>query len=392
MQEVQAAKIKALTKALDQMPHGGDLRPLAQIIGCKESEILDFSANLNPFAPAPEILAAIRTKLDQISRYPDPEPRDLIQALARAKQLPAAEIFIGHGAADLITRLALALRLIRPQGEAVCLPLPNFSAYARAFKAAEWELKTVNHIYSSEPVDLASCWQEEEEALLLCHPNNPSGLLYAPAELEALLRRAVELQKFLIVDQCFLNFLPAERAARYDIEKLAAKIPGAREQLVCLYSLTKFYSIPGLRLGYLHSANCELNKKLSELTPPWPLNYPAELAGLAALKLPAAEQEEERLKIQALRLRQKQALKALNRSFGREIFSQITGEANFIAFCCSESNLAARLLAAKKPIYIRQLKTVPGAPENSYRIAVRDSFEQELLNSALKAVIQAAQP
>ena len=93
------------------LEHGGDLVSARNIYA---GEILDLSVNINPLGPPPQTMQAAREALDQAQSYPDPLCRELRQAIARKDGVSPAQIFCGSGAAEVIFRLALALRPFAP--------------------------------------------------------------------------------------------------------------------------------------------------------------------------------------------------------------------------------------------------------------------------------------
>ena len=370
---------RALKALILAMPHGADLVPLAQTLGVAVEEIIDLSANLMVGGPPEAVQEAVEAALPRIAHYPEPLPRRLRERLAERHGVSPEQVILGAGAADLILRLALALRQ-QTEREAVLLPQPNFNEYRRAFSVAGWQLDQAG---SWDPA-LLSAWREEHAGLLLCHPNNPTGRCYEPAFIQAALERAESLSSLLIVDQCFLDFLPAAEARAIDF--LEAAQERGSERLVLLYSMTKFFAIPGLRLGYLVVLERELAARIQSLCPPWPINALAEAAGHAALELPEAELERQRKRIQRLRQRQESLLLEINREAGRELFSEISGRANFLYFVSKIPDLELELLLGTPPIYLRQLETVPGCPPQSFRLAIREEEVQDLLQERLRAI------
>ena len=145
--------------------HGGDV--------WNHPGVLDFSANLHPLGMPQEVADAAREAVLQAVHYPDPTCRALREAIAAAHRLSPAQVICGAGAADLITRLCLALR---PQKALVTAP--TFSEYEHALSAAGCAVRrfplTAAQNFDLDDSLLASI-TPELDILFLCTPNNPTG-------------------------------------------------------------------------------------------------------------------------------------------------------------------------------------------------------------------------
>lgn len=369
-----------LAAALSSMPHGGDLDLLAHILGCAPHDILDFSANVNPLGMRTELEDALHQAIPELTRYQAPYPRDLSKALAEKLGLFESELVLGNGAADLILRLALALKDFVEEPK-LLLPVPNFNEYPRAFDAAGWAIDywvwPEEERLTDRGVDLMlDQLKEAHRALLLCQPNNPTGELYSLQALGKILDMVKERRLFLIMDECFFDFLDPKDAVARDLMTRAADLE-LGDLLISFHSFTKFYAMPGLRLGYLTSKNRDLIARMKDLTPPWPINHLAEVAGLCALRIPEQDKAIVRREIASA----KAALKEGLRELGCE---QISGEANFVHFRHKDSELALKLLQQTPPIYIRSLSNVKGLDSHDYRVAVKSPADNQKLLAGIR--------
>ena len=166
-----------------QLVHGGDWMGYRERFG---HDALDFSANVSPLGLPKGVADAITAALPQADRYPDPLCRTLRAALSEAEGLPAEQILCGNGAADLIFRLALAVKPRR-----ALVTAPTFAEYATALETVGC---TVERFTLNEANDFAVTEEFLDaivpgvEIVFLCQPNNPTGQLASPA----LVRRAAE--------------------------------------------------------------------------------------------------------------------------------------------------------------------------------------------------------
>jgi len=231
--------------------HGGDIFRIAKQRGWDWRDVLDFSANINPLAPAPGVPAAILAAMDRIRHYPDPEPVAISELLSKQWGVSTSQILLGNGATELLHFFAR----IRPELP-VTLVVPTFSEFHRAFPnaaMARW--------------DDFEAWPTSG-FVALTNPNNPTGKL-ARADLEDWL---LSTSHPVMVDESFLDFTDSPSVLRLN-----------RPDLFVLRSLTKFYAIPGLRVGALVGGEQEISA-LRRFREPWQVNVLAEAAAIASLQ------------------------------------------------------------------------------------------------------------
>lgn len=392
-----------------QPVHGGNLAWAAAIAGCSADAILDFSASINPLGPPQSAIAAIQSAISQLSSYPDPNYGELRTALAQVHQLPPEWILPGNGSADLLTWAGWDLSELA----ATYLVTPAFGDYWRALKAfgaKVIECPLRGGVGSRESgVDEASRGAEEQGSrgagekllsfsefripadegeakrysqfslhpklfpnslskcgLLLNNPHNPTGRLWHRDEILPYLEQFA----LVVVDEAFMDFLPP--AAEQSLSSLVQKY----SNLVILRSLTKFYSLPGLRLGYAIAHPERLARWLARRDP-WAVNALAVAAAIAVLKDIDFQQ-------------QTWAWLPPTRSRLEQGLSQIPGlqplpsTANFLLVASERpsSELQQQLLKHER-ILIRDCLSFPELGDRYFRIAVRSKTENERLIKAL---------
>ena len=258
-----------------QLVHGGDWAGYRAQYG---QDALDFSANVSPLGLPEGVAKAITAALATADRYPDPLCRALRAKLAVHETVPAAHILCGNGAADLIFRLVWAAK-----PRTALLPAPTFAEYAAALETAGC---TIRRHFLRESEDFAvteafiSAVDEDTDMVFLCQPNNPTGQLTPLALVEALLHRCEACGALLVVDECFLDFLPQS-------EVLSAKKLLASPNLIILKAFTKLYGMAGVRLGYCLGSNIALLDKMQSAGQPWAVSSLAQ-AGRDRLCSPGA--------------------------------------------------------------------------------------------------------
>ena len=347
-----------------QLVHGGDWAGYRAQYG---QDALDFSANVSPLGLPEGVAKAIIAALASADRYPVLLCRALRAKLAVHETVPAAHILCGNGAADLIFRLVWAAK-----PRTALLPAPTFAEYAAALETAGC---TVRRHFLRESEDFAvteafiSAVDEHTDMVFLCQPNTPTGQLPPLALVEALLRRSEACGALLVVDECFLDFLP-------ESEALSAKKLLASPNLIILKAFTKLYGMAGVRLGYCLCSNTALLEKMQTAGQPWAVSSLAQAAGLAALDETAYVARE-----QARLAQQRPVLRDGLRALGLRV---LDGSANYLLFQAPET-LGDAL--RQRGIVLRSCGNYPGLDDSWYRTAVRTAPENQQLIEALREVL-----
>ena len=292
--------------------HGAiDFAELAEY-GIRPDEVIDFSVNSNPFGPAPSVLEAIRGA--NVARYPDKECLALRSALSGWMGIGVDQILVGNGSAELMWLVAFGF--LSP-GDDVLVIGPTFGEYGRnarlmGARVTEWQAKAENDFRLDDDAII------EIEALLgelrpkivhICNPNNPTG---QSVGLDVLKRWSETFQDSLfVIDEAYEQFLPVGVdgvGSKLALKRIGGSDPvhpyPIPDNMLILRSMTKDYSLAGIRLGYLVGPQ-HLVDGLRTCRVPWSVSEVAQAAGVAAL---AAQAEYEvmwaRLRVEAVRFKQ----------------------------------------------------------------------------------------
>ena len=355
---------------MEKFVHGGNVYAEPP-----EGGWLDFSANINPLGLAPEARAAIAANIDGVVHYPDPEARELKEALAGHYQVPQERLVLGNGAAELFY---LFLQALRPRS--VLIPVPSFSEYERAALAAGavveyFPLETASGLRLDMKALAERAVELGTEAVIVGNPNNPTGQLLETEEVECFLETVgkEENPPWLLVDESFLDF-------RRDEERYRAKeLLDSYERLFIVQSLTKFYALPGLRLGF-GLGRAELVQRLELGKDVWNVNLLAQKAGVAALGL----EDYARRTVELVSEEKDFLFEALSGIAG---ISPYPPTVNFILLRL-ESMTSEEFAAALKQegILVRDCSNYPGLDEHHARVAVRSRRDNEKLIEAIAKV------
>lgn len=259
--------------------HGSNPQYLYQSMGIPlPDHYIDFSANINPLGPPLSLKEKWGQAFELINDYPDPKAYKFSLKAAEKEGLPMNWILPGNGGSELI---ALIARMIA--GKRVLIVQPAFSEYEEACKAngcqigyhvleeGKWELKSDSLIQKLDHYD----------ALFLCNPNNPTGKSFSRSAISHVLEESSTRNCFVIIDEAFYDFTE-------EVHSFASYIP-IYPNLMILRSMTKMYSIPGIRLGYV-IARPPVLEKMASFQPHWSVNAIALMAGEECLKAVEHEQ------------------------------------------------------------------------------------------------------
>jgi len=352
----------------DLFEHGGNVYAVARQTGAAPGRLLDYSANINPLGLPASVAAAVADALAYVVNYPDPAAVALKDAIGRRYGVAGELITCGNGAAELLYVLC---HMRRPRR--VLVPAPTFCEYERAARAAgaavTYHTLAAGDGFALDPAAFAAKLPGIDIAFL-CNPNNPTGRLISRDAVEAIAAAAARRGAWLVVDESFLDFLPA--AADYTCRPLL----GAYSNLVILQSLTKFYAIPGLRLGFL-LADPAIGALLDRGKDPWNVNTLAQAAGVAAL----ADDAYRAASIAAIAAARQHLARGLAALPGLHPFPAC---ANFIlARLAGLTAPVLRRALLQDGILIRDCGNYPGLSDAYIRLAVKLPEQNEILLAAL---------
>ncbi len=357
--------------------HGGNRQWAASIAGAAPESILDFSASINPLGPPKSAIAAIESHLAELNHYPDPEYILLRQALGKFHQLSADWILAGNGVAELLTWMGRDFS----QLSATVLFTPAFTDYDRALKTFDCEVErypffSKNKIFCLNAdlnAELPNIANSHTKGILINNPHNPTGYLFSRESLLPYLEQFA----LVVVDEAFMDFLSPEKQ-----QSLIDLVP-LHPNLVILRSLTKFYSLPGLRLGYA-IAHPERLARWQAWRDTWCVNTLAAAAGIAVLEDTDFQQQTWAWLDRA----KSQLFTELSHISGLNPFPNA---ANYLLV---QTELAGSLLQRKllqdNKILIRDCLSFPELGDRYFRVAVRlENENQRLIEALIEALLTA---
>ena len=256
--------------------HGGNIYKVFR--EKKIKNILDYSSNINPFGISKKLKKVIFENLEILEKYPDPDYFELREKIAKKNGVNLENIILGNGATEIIF---LIVKVLDPKK--VLIVAPTFGEYERAVKNLQdkveiqyFELKEKeNFIFNQKKFD--NIIEKNFDLVVICNPNNPTGKFLKKEEMEKILRKCNEKSTKLLVDEAFIEFVENWR------EETIAHTKVDKKNLFVIRAFTKFFAIPGLRLGYGICFDKEIICKMNEKKEPWSVNNLAEIAGICVL-------------------------------------------------------------------------------------------------------------
>ncbi|MGC8554503.1 MAG: pyridoxal phosphate-dependent aminotransferase [Candidatus Acidulodesulfobacterium sp.] len=368
--------------------HGGNILDYGY-----ESGIIDFSANINPLGlsqKASKILKDFKKLKFFTENYPKNYPELFVNALSFYHGIEKQFICEGAGASELIFNITAKLN---PKN--VIIVEPSFYEYERAALSINSKPK-IFHIntYLSENFELKekslskliSCINEnigENDAVFMASPSNPAGNITPIPIIAAILKKLKEKKAFLILDESFVDFCEDFSAkhliAGTSLDDIELSMKDKFYNLIIIRSMTKFFAMPGLRIGYAF-ANPFLSERLSESSVPWKITSLSEQVAYLSIS------DDDYI------LRSRLLIKELRKDFENKLqkirfLRIIPGAANFFLIKITEEGLNAENLKnylLENGILIRNCGGYRGLNDKYFRIAVRKKSENDYFIKLLK--------
>ncbi|WP_413815459.1 threonine-phosphate decarboxylase [Desulfobotulus sp.] len=245
------------------LTHGGNRHETALRLGCTVEEITDFSGNLNPLGPPPGLMDHLMSHIQRISMLPDTDTQRISQAIGHLFSIDPKRILAGNGTTSLIYALPWALKSRR-----ALILSPTYADYHHACLLSGVQVDE----FTTSPekdfdldIGLFADTCRLYDTVFICNPNNPTGITLSYDVIRSLCVAAPKTR--FIVDETYMPFLP-------DMEKQSVTRL-CQENLLVLISLSKIFTIPGLRLGFA-TGDPMMIHPLREHRMPWAVNAMAQ--------------------------------------------------------------------------------------------------------------------
>lgn len=371
--------------------HGGNIFQFAHEQRIEPYEVIDFSANINPLGPSQRGLSALEAQLRYISHYPDATNDDVLNAIADIYGMNKNQIVVGNGAAELLYAIC---RL--PGYTGAFVPAPGFSEYKEALEASRIPVRDIYYRpreddngkpYFEVPYLALETFAAELKGqdgriiVFLGNPNNPDGTLLDKNHIRTLASMLKDANSLLVIDESFIDFVGNDTLQ--DNEYSMRSLVNEFDNIIVVHSFTKFYAVPGLRIGAAFS-NSQIIDKLKKFIPTWSVNTLAQAYTESALN----DVEYVKRTKQVLREEQYYMYNALDAIAGITVYPP---SANFILFHIEQDGVTADSIneALKKhKMIVRNCDSYIGFNSQWVRIAIKDHDNNVRLVDALADILK----
>lgn len=223
-------------------------------------EVIDFSVNVNPVVSEEMMGSLLEKHRAKALCYPEIDGAHLERKIEAKYDIKEGCVYVGNGASDCLYQLAKTLK-----PKSVLLIEPTFTEYKRAFEQSGAVVLPLPYAVEGDQQQieaqiLGQIKKIKADMVVLCNPNNPTGHCYSSDFITSVVKAQKVHKGYVLVDESFRFFESIDSCYNKDLWNL-----------VVLTSLTKYYGIPGLRIGYL-STNISLIESMRQQQIPWSMN------------------------------------------------------------------------------------------------------------------------
>jgi threonine-phosphate decarboxylase len=337
--------------------------------------VLEFSGPINFLGPSPKAVEAVKQYAKFIRFYPDPNPVEFKEEIAKyvGHGVEEENIVLGNGSIELI----YAITEILPRGFKALIPVPSFSEYEKAALRVGSEAVFVQlpENFALETERIKKAVTDNTKIMCICNPHSPSGTLYSKESILELVDFCHKKDIIFSIDENYIEF--AEKGQDTTLAGMVKEY----ENLFVIRSVTKFYGMPGIRLGYGIAAK-NLISKLEIVRLPWSIN------GLAAYATLAAFNDSEFIQNTKTTITKEKAqlAKGLEEIEGLHVYPSVT---NFLLVKIRNRKITSTKLKealAKEHILIRDCCTFVGLDDSYFRVTVRSAKDNLKLTETIKQI------
>lgn len=249
--------------------HGANVFEIAKVEGIKIEDIRDFSSNINPLGPSKRALESLKENLNLLSTYPDVDYVDLKKAISSYASCDVKNIVLGLGSTEILKD---AIHYFAPKTSMILSPC--YSEYERELRKIssyiiQYNLEEKNDFKVNLDELIETINEKNVEFLIFANPNNPTGTILKKSEIERILK---ETEARVLVDETYIEFTDMDVFSSSSLTKIY-------DNLVVVRGTSKFFALPGIRLGYGLTSNEGLLKFFKDKEVLWQINSVAEICG-----------------------------------------------------------------------------------------------------------------
>jgi histidinol-phosphate aminotransferase len=241
---------------------------ILRVLYKERSDFSRMMGNESPFPPSSKVREAIDEAFSQFGWYPDSSYFELREALSSYVGLPSSNIIVANGSTELIDLIS---RAFIETGDESIISVPTYTVYRMRLRAAGSNILEIPKLKPDFRYDvntICSKVNPKTKIIVVIRPDNPIGNVIPEVDL----LRILDGGAIVVLDEAYNEF--CGKGATHLIEKY--------ENLICLRTLSKAFSLAGLRIGYGLS-NTKIIKYLEKARPAFTVSLLSERAAVAAL-------------------------------------------------------------------------------------------------------------
>ena len=369
--------VKKSLRTVSPYFHGGNVWEVSEKYKIPVDQIIDFSISTNPLGAPEKAVASIRQHLNLIHHYPDPAHEWLLEALAKSVGVAPNNVVVGNGSTELIY---LFNEVFLEDGYEAVIPVPTFSEYKAAIERFGGNMVFIKcdsaNNFRLNLEELENSVTKKTRIIFLCNPNSPTGWLYEKSDTLQIVKFAADKNVLVFVDEDYIDFV--DDSKRYSM----AEYVNEYDNLFVLRSLTKFFGLAGVRIGF-GVGSPDLVNVLKRVIMPWSVNSLAMFAAAEAVK------DTEFIKKSRLLISnsKRQMLEMFKTVPWLKVYPS---ETNFLLIEIIRDDLTSTQLAealAKKGLLIRDCEDFDGLNNRFFRATVRKPEENRKLVEQIKSLV-----
>lgn len=353
--------------------HGANLYELSKSLGFSKSDFFDFSSNINPLGCSNIAKKYVVDNIDMVSIYPDPDYIDLKNSISNYCKCLSQNIVLGNGATELISRF---INTINPTNALLICPV--YSEYEKELNKINCNIDKYFHKVENDFIidinDLCNTISNNNyDLVIICNPNNPTGFTFSKNDIKKLLKSS---NSFFMIDETYIEFT--------DIDKFSStSLVDTYDNLFVIRGTSKFFSTPGIRLGYGLISNTKVKNSINSHLDLWNINIFSSIMGEVMFK----DYDFIKNSYDLINNERKYLLDELNLINNLKLYNT---NSNFILCEIKSKKLTSSELKSKllnKRIIIRDCSSFEGLNKYFFRVCVLKHEENKLLINSIKSII-----
>lgn len=354
--------------------HGANLYDLSSKYGFSKDDFMDFSSNINPFGTSNKAKDYIINNINMVSMYPDPEYIALKNSISRYCGCLSENIILGSGATELISSF---IKTIQPK-KAMLLS-PAYSEYENELNKINCEIikyfsKEENNFIINEKELVSSINSGNYDLTIICNPNNPTGFAFSKDQIEYILKNT---NCYIMIDETYIEFTDTNIYS-------STKLVDTYNKLFVIRGTSKFFSTPGIRLGYGLISDKNVKEQINKNLDLWNINIIASSMG-------------EIMFLDDMFISNTIDIMLKERNYLNSSLNEIEdlivfpSQGNFILCKIASKKLTAKELREQlipKKIIIRDCNSFDGLSEYYFRVCILKPEENKLLIQNLKDIFK----